>query len=101
MEVEVSPYQNSADNDNREKCEKRKREDDFTDPNERDVKKFCVEVQSMVISETPNAGITMPSISSNFNNTAQPNIPNFVSTNKFPSNNYPSPLPSHFFRSSN
>jgi len=109
MDVESSSIQENAfDYDNRERCEKRKRIDDFSDPNERDMKKFCNEVrlvnevQSMVISETPNMGFnTNGFISTSFpGNSFQPNSPSngFVSNNN---NNYSPPnysvnnFPSH------
>jgi len=127
MDVESSSIQENAfDNDNRERCEKRKRIDDFSDPNERDMKKFCNEVQlvnevqSMVISETSNVGFNSNGfISTSFpGNSFQPNSPypsnlGFVSNNysssnysnysvnNFPSHNYPSPLPVHFLHSAN
>lgn len=108
MDVEYSSIQqNATDNDNRERCEKRKRIHDSSEPNEREVKKFCSDVQSMVISETP---IVNPSNSSpdgfpaNFpGNLFQTtnNSPSFSSNNTTLSSNYPTNLPSHFYNSGN
>lgn len=108
MDVEYSSIQqNATDNDNRERCEKRKRIHNSSEPNERDVKKFCSDVQSMVISETP---IVNPSNSSphefpsNFpGNSFQTtnNSPSFSSNNIALSSSYPTNLPSHFYNSGN
>jgi hypothetical protein len=113
MDVEDSSIQeNASESDNREKCDKRKREYDFSDPNERDVKKFCNEVQSMVISETnvvfSNTGYNSNGFGNSFqanntNNFPVSNLSTFSnnSANRSLSQNYPSPLPSHFLNSAN
>jgi len=95
---------NDNDNDNREKCDKRKRTDEISDPNERDVKKFCNDVQSMVISETPvynsngfvsaafagNIGYPSNNFGSKFSSYSN------YSPNTIPNQNYHSPLSSRF-----
>jgi hypothetical protein len=113
MDVEDSTIQgNASDSDNREKCDKRKREDDFSDPNDREMKKICDGhgFQSMVISETPS---NPSSYNSNgLGNSFQANTNNFPisnpfssfsnnSANRLPSQSFPSPLPSHFLHPAN
>jgi len=106
MDVEdFSNQQNACDNDNREKCEKRKRTDEISDSNER-VKKFCFEVQSMAISQaavSPNAGLNPGYNSSSFLFVAfgNPSYPtnNFVSNN-FSNSDYSNYSPNSLFSQS-
>lgn len=109
MDVEYSSIQqNATDNDNRERCEKRKRIHDSSEPNEREVKKFCSDVQSMVISETPIVnpsnsspdGFPVPNFPGNLFQTTN-NSPSFSSNNITLSSNYATNLPSHFYNSGN
>lgn len=114
MDVEYSPFHRNADeHDNRERCEKRKRDED-NDPNEREFKKVCNEVQSMVISETSLTNVNYQSngfpVSANIQSNSKFQFPShfannfnssFSSPNKPLSQNYPSPLPSHFYNSDN